>query len=184
MCIFLLIVNTSNGDYMYYINIFFIYSVLGFLFECIVNLLEHHKIGSGILFGPWTPIYGVGGVLILLISRRLFKILKLNKFLEVIIALVVIAVVLTVIEYLGGHLIEMLFHTTFWDYRRFKFNLGKYICLEVTGIWVVGSLIILYFIQPLLDKFIYKIPKYFTYLLILLMFIDGLFTVFNKKIGK
>ena len=184
MCNFLLIVNTSNGDYMYYINVFFIYSILGFIFECIVNLIEHHKIGSGILYGPWTPIYGIGGVLILLISRRLFKILKLNKFLEVVITLIVIAIILTAIEYLGGHLIEKIFHTTFWDYRRFKFNIGKYICLEVTGIWIIGSLIVIYFIQPLLDKFILLIPKYITYIFIILMFIDGFFTIINKHISK
>jgi len=177
-------VNTISGDCMYYINVFFIYSFLGYLYEVIVNLLEHHKISSGILYGPWTPIYGVGGVIILLISRRLFKILKLNKFLEVLITLIVIAIVLTTLEYVGGNLIEKIFHITFWDYRRFKFNIGKYICLEVTGIWVVGSLVIIYLIQPIIDKFINSVPRYFTYSLILLMFIDGLFTIFNKKLGK
>ncbi|MBQ2639525.1 MAG: putative ABC transporter permease [Bacilli bacterium] len=167
---------------MYYINSFFIYSVFGYIFEIIVNLLQKHKPISGILYGPWTPIYGIGAVLILIIFKKVFKVLKLNKFLEILIALLIIALVLTFIEWIGGILIEKFFHITFWDYRKLKLNIGKYIALEVTGIWIVGSLVILYFLQPLFNKFIKLIPNYFTYLLIILMVVDMLFTIFTKKV--
>lgn len=45
---------------MYYINCFFLYSFLGFIIENIVHLINKDDSGSGILYGPWTPIYGVG----------------------------------------------------------------------------------------------------------------------------
>lgn len=172
--------DTIDGDSMYYINCFFIYSFMGFVMESIISLIKKKKIGSGILYGPWTPVYGIGSVLILLISNFLFRILKLETWMEVLIMLFVMMIILTFIEWLGGILIEKFFHVTFWDYRKFKFNIGKYIALEISFVWVIGSLLVLYIIQPLLDRFIFFIPNYVTYLLILLMIIDFM-TVFIKK---
>lgn len=165
---------------MYYINCFFIYSFLGFLLETIISVIKKEKIGSGILYGPWTPIYGIGSILILFISKFIFNILKVKKVFEVLIVLLVITIILTLLEWAGGVLIEKIFHVTFWDYRKFKFNIGKYIALEVSLIWGIGSLLIIYVIQPILNKFIYLIPSYITYLLIVLIIID-IIVVFTKK---
>lgn len=165
---------------MYYINCFFIYSFLGFLLETIISIIKKEKIGSGILYGPWTPIYGIGSVLILFISKFIFNILKVEKIFEVLIVLLAITIILTFLEWVGGVLIEKIFHVTFWDYRKFKFNIGKYISLEVSIIWGIGSLLIIYIIQPILNKFIYLIPNYITYLLIVLIIID-IIVVFTKK---
>lgn len=169
---------------MYYINTFFIYSIIGFIFECIMSIINKTKIGSGILYGPWTPVYGLGGILIILISNYLFKILKVKKYLEVIIVLLVIMVILTFIEWLAGILIEKFFHVTFWDYRKFKFNIGKYISLEVSLFWTVAAIIVIYIVQPLLDKFIYLIPNYVTYILILLMLLDYSTIIIKRKPHK
>lgn len=165
---------------MYYINCFFIYSFLGFLLETIISIIKKEKIGSGILYGPWTPIYGIGSVLILFISKFIFNILKVEKIFEVLIVLLAITIILTFLEWVGGVLIEKIFHVTFWDYRKFKFNIGKYISLEVSIVWGIGSLLIIYIIQPILNKFIYLIPNYITYLLIVLIIID-IIVVFTKK---
>lgn len=169
---------------MYYINSFFIYSFLGFLFELVINRLEKNKGGSGILYGPWTPIYGFGSVLILLISNFIFNVLEMSKILEILIMLIVVMIVLTFLEWVGGMLIEKIFNVTFWNYRRFKFNLGKYVALEVSLIWVVGALLIVYVIQPLLDKFIYFVPNYVTYILMAIMIIDIVVVFTKKKVHK
>ena len=98
--------------------------------------------------------------------------------------LISITIILTFIEWLGGILIENIFKVTFWNYRRFKYNIGKYIALEVSLIWALGALLIIYIIQPLLDKFIYLIPNYITYLLILGMLIDFTIVFVKKKVHK
>lgn len=165
---------------MYYINCFFIYSFLGFLIENVISIIKKEGIGSGILYGPWTPIYGIGSILILIISKFIFNILKVKKIFEILIVLLVITIILTLLEWIGGVLIEKIFHVTFWDYREFRFNIGKYISLEVSLIWGIGSLIIIYVIQPILNKFIYLIPNYITYILIVLIIID-IIIVFTKK---
>ena len=64
---------------MYYLNYFFIFSIFGHLYETLLFKIVEEKGTSGFLYGYWTPVYGVGVVLILFISNHLFKTLKLNK---------------------------------------------------------------------------------------------------------
>lgn len=157
---------------MYYVNAFFIYSIIGFIFEVVVSLLKKVKIGSGILYGPWTPIYGIGAVLVIIIYKFLTKYLHFNKIIEVIIFLITITIILTILEYLGGVIIEKIFKVTFWDYSKFKYHIGKYIALEISLVWAIGALIIVYIINPLVDKLIPIISSYITIILSGLMIAD------------
>ena len=64
---------------MYYINCFFMYSVLGFLTEsCIYKIMDSSN-HSGFLYGPITPIYGIGAILIILMNKNFISKLKINK---------------------------------------------------------------------------------------------------------
>lgn len=108
----------------------------------------------------------------------------MKKIFEIFIALLVITVILTILEWVGGILIEKFFHITFWDYRKFKFNIGKYIALEVSLVWGILSLLIIYIIQPILNKFIYLIPNYITYILISLIILDIVVVFIRGKTHK
>ena len=167
---------------MYYLKCFFIYSFIGFIYENIIELVRGKKPGSGMLYGPFTPIYGIGALLILVISKFIFNILNLNKVLEVIIIVLSLTIILTVLEWIGGILIEKIFHVTFWNYSNFKFHIGKYVALEVSFIWALGSLLVIYVLQPLIDKFIFSIPSYVTYIFIFT--IDLVVTFSSKKVHK
>ena len=63
------------GDNMYYLKYFFVTSILGFFVESI--LWHGHE--SGILYGPWTYIYGVGSIIIIFLSDNILKKKHLNK---------------------------------------------------------------------------------------------------------
>ncbi len=49
---------------MYFLNCFFIYSILGFILECLFTLITKNHFASGILYGPWTPVYGFGAIFV------------------------------------------------------------------------------------------------------------------------
>lgn len=164
----------------YYLNYFFIFSIFGHILETAIFKIFNWNLESGFLYGYWTPVYGIGVVLILLISKNIFEKVKLNKFVEVIIFLIVIAAVLTFTEFVGGNLLELLFHKEFWNYSDHKYHFGKYIALDISCIWMICSLLFLYLIRPWMDKIINKIPKFITNLFIILFVIDLVFTLIFK----
>ena len=165
---------------MYYINCFFIYSIIGFIFENIVGIITDTSFDSGILYGPMTPIYGFGVILILVISKYLFFHLHMPRWVETIISFFVLIIVLTILEFIGGVLIENIFGVVFWDYSDFKFNIGTYISLEISFLWGILSIFIIYVIHPILDKFIKNIPYIITFLAIIIFIIDLVITIINK----
>lgn len=167
-------------NYMYYLKNFFIYSIIGFLLETIVSLILGNNFNSGILYGPWTPIYGIGTVLVLLLSKYLFLELHMPRYLETIICFLSITSILTFLEWLGGVSIELIFDITFWDYSNHKYHLGKFVSPIMSLIWGFSAIIMIYFIKPLTDKFIKKIPNWTIIIMSLLLIVDTYFTLVNK----
>lgn len=153
---------------MYDINIFLTYSILGFFYECIINFIQDGRFSSGFMYGPWTPIYGIGVLIILFIYKKLSKYSKTKRL---IIMSIISMIVLTILEYIIGNLIELIFHTSFWDYSNYKFNYGKFISLVSSLIWMSGSIIII-FIHKKLKKYIKKIPNQITFILSIVFTID------------
>lgn len=165
---------------MYYINTFLIYSLIGHLLEMTAQSFFIENPNSGILFGPWTPVYGFGAIIIILTYKTVFKKLHMNKFLEIIIAFFIVSILLSFIEWIGGVLIEKIFGIVFWNYSDQRFNLGKYVSLEMTLLWGIASLICYYIINPILYKLIVKIPKFVTYIFAIIFFIDVVYTIVSK----
>lgn len=162
---------------MYYINVFFIYSIIGYIFEYIMYLLFGYK--GGILYGCWTPIYGVGSVIILYIYNMLLYKLKKHKIIKFLYIFFSGLILLTFIEFIGGSLVELIFHKNLWDYSKYKFNIGKHICLEMSLMWGTCSLILVYILKDFINKIIKKIPKYITWILIILFITDLSITIFS-----
>lgn len=173
--------HTMIGDIMYYLNCFFIYSILGHILETLVAFLTHTNFKSGILNGFWTPVYGIGAVTILFVSEYLFKNLHMNRVYETVIVFFVVAIVLSTLEALGGVLIEKMFGLTFWNYNSHKYHIGKYISLEMTITWGIISVIFIYIIHPLLKVIIKKIPTWLTISFLILFIMDCMKTFVDKK---
>ena len=157
---------------MYLINCFFIYSILGFLAEGIFTLITSGHFSSGILYGPWTPVYGFGAILTIVISNKIFKNMHKSRLIETVVTFIILTIVLTLIEWLGGILIENLFHETLWNYKHYKYNIGKYVALEMSLVWGIASIIIIYFVKPIIDKIVTKISKVITFIITTLFIID------------
>ena len=162
---------------MYYLNYFFIISIFGHFIESFF----YSSGDSGILLGYWTPIYGISTLIILLINKYIDKI-KTNKIIKIFLLFIMSSFTLAIIEILGGYIIKWIFNKELWDYSNHRFNIGKYTSIEMALIWGLGSILLVYFIKPLIDKFLNKIPKIVTYIFIILFFIDCIATLIIKTI--
>lgn len=161
---------------MFYLNLFFIYSFLGFLFESIFTMIMGTNFNSGILYGPWTFIYAFGIFGIMLFNKFLNK-FDLKKWLEVFIFFIGSAFMMSVIELSGGFLIEKLFHVVYWDYSYMTFNIGSYICLEAALFWGLFATLVNYFVAPKLDNLAKKVPVYITVIFMALFVVDIVATI-------
>ena len=175
---------TTKRNLYYYLNNFILFSFLGFLFENIMHLVTTGNLTSNLtnnpFYGPWMPIYGFGVIIMIFLTRLVFNRIKLNRPLKIVILFLAITIILTILELIGGYLTEFVFHKSFWDYTDLKFNFGKYIALEVSLGWGIACLIFLYVVKPLTDKFIEKIPKFISIILLILIIIDFIFSFFIK----
>lgn len=165
---------------MYYLNTFIIYSILGYGLETIVAFLTKSNFQSGILYGPWTPVYGIGTVIIILLSNYLFYNLHMPRIYETIIAFFIITIILTAVEWLGGITIEYFFHKVFWDYSSHLFHIGKYISLTMSLAWGVGSIFLIYVIKPFLETLIKQIPSSLTVFATILFLTDFIVTFYQN----
>ena len=171
---------TSKKNLYYYLNNFLLFSFFGFLFENIMHLITAGSLTNNPFYGPWMPIYGFGVIIMIFLTRLVFNRVKLNRPLKIIILFLIVTIILTTLELIGGYLTEFVFHKSFWDYTDLKFNFGKYIALEVSLGWGVACLIFLYVVKPLTDKFIEKIPKFISIILLILIITDFIFSFFSK----
>lgn len=160
----------------YYMNNFFLFSMVGYLYENTLHFLMHHHMTENPFFGPWMPIYGFGVVIILFLTHIIFHFFKMPTWAKMICLFLLSLIVLTVLEEIGGILTEQVFHKSYWDYREFQFNRGKYIALEVSLGWGVASIFFLYLIKPWTDKIVSKIPKFLSLVFLVVFFLDFLFS--------
>lgn len=154
--------------------------MFGFIIETAIKYLFNPNMNNGSMYGPWIPIYGLGTCLIIIIERLVFNRFKTTRFLKVICLFLISMICLTILEFIGGHLIHLITGKIFWDYSKMKFNIGYYISLEISLVWGIASLILIYLINPFLNKLIKKIPSIITYSVSIIIMIDIILSIFNK----
>lgn len=164
-----------------YILLFFSFSLIGWLWEVGIHLVEDGEfVNRGVLFGPWLPIYGTGGVAIVFLLRKLGKsplILFLSSM-----------TLCSVVEYFTSWMLEVTQHAKWWDYSGYLFNLNGRICLEGALVFGMGGCLFVYFGAPLLDDLYKKISlrTQWKICLVLITFFlcDTLYSYFNPNMGK
>ena len=164
------------------ITMFFIMCLIGWTWEVILNIITSGEfVNKGMLHGPWLPIYGSGGILILTFLYRFRKNPK-NEFLITIL-------LCGTVEYFTGFVIELINNgKRWWDYTGYFLNLQGRICAEGLLAFGIGGIIIVYFAAPLIDNLIRKInPKILFGILSILLTIfilDLIYSVKNPNTGK
>lgn len=132
---------------------FIIFSVIGLIVEttygfATMGIIESRK---GLYLGPFCPIYGVGGAILIFVLDR-FKSNKLK--------LAIYGGILgSVIEYILSFALEAIYGARFWDYGYVKYHLNGRICVTYSIFWAILSVVLIGFVKPLIDKLISKIGK-------------------------
>ena len=121
--------------------LFWIYSILGWCMETTLVSIENKRyVNRGFFLGPYCPIYGTGGTLLLLISKYQ------NEPLTVFLLSIVIC---SIVEYLTSYFLELIYKVRWWDYSNKRFNLEGYICLSHSLLFGFLGLLILKILDPI-----------------------------------
>lgn len=138
----------------HYILFFFTFSIVGWLWEVTLHLIQEGSfVNRGTMHGPWLPIYGFGGVLILALLKR-FRKSNWQMFLSSVI-------LCALIEYSSAWFLETFKHLKYWDYSGYFLNLHGRICLEGLIVFGLGGCGFTYIFAPFLDNIFEKWNKNF-----------------------
>ena len=142
---------------------FFIFSFIGYSYEVMIHIVKDGVfVNRGSLYGPWLPIYGFGGVLILVALKK-FRDKPFKLFLSAFI-------LCGFVEYIGAWLLETFKHIKYWDYSGYFFNIQGRVCLEGLLVFGLGGCVFTYLLGPMLDNLCNKInPKIKNYICIILL---------------
>lgn len=166
---------------IYYINLIFFYSLLGFILESVVYKISNASDHSSIFYGPYTLVYGFGVLFCILIYNKLSLD---NNIFSIFLYYIIFTIITTTTEFIGGNIINYFLKIDKWNYTKHKYHFGKYICLDYAIYWGILSLFTILNLHPFFHKFILtNIPSYATYI-ILIIFIIDLFFVIKRKIMK
>lgn len=171
-----------NYSVLSLVLMFFIFSGFGWLWEVCLHMVNHGEfVNRGVLHGPWLPIYGSGGILILILLKRL-RSHPVRQFLA-------IMVLCGVVEYMTSWVLEAVTGgKRWWDYTGYFLNLNGRICAEGLLIFGIGGMIIVYVLAPLLDSLLRRLSRKILVpvcLLLLCMFLGDLaFSAAVPNTGK
>lgn len=182
---------TSEGyiklNYFNLFWVFFVCSVLGLILEEVWHMVVVdpgvYQDRAGMLFGPFSPIYGFGAVLMTMALNRFYKKNPLIIFL-------VSALIGGAFEVFVGWFMQTSFGVVSWSYSHIRlFGMpdpiavltGGRTCTPFACMWGLGGLIWIKVLLPRLLKLINMIPwkrRYSaTVILTAVMLIDGVMTL-------
>lgn len=99
---------------------FLVFCMIGWIYEVLVFYFElgYGFVNRGFLFGSWLPVYGCGGMLILLSMKRLQKkkitVGKINV--TPLLCFIAIILLCTTVELLTSYIMELATGSWLWDY--------------------------------------------------------------------
>ena len=172
--------NVSYDVYTY-ILFFFTFSFVGWAWEVFYHLLlDGTFVNRGTMLGPWLPIYGFGGLFILILLKP-FR----EKHLLFLIGCMALAGIL---EYSTAWYLETFKHMKWWDYTGYFLNIKGRVCLEGLSVFALGGAAVTYFVAPLLNNLYFKIKPVLKIILCIVLCIlfsvDMIYSTVHPNVGE
>ncbi|TPF95892.1 membrane protein [Bifidobacterium sp. UTCIF-39] len=163
-----------------FFNLFWVFvvaSVVGLGIETVYHMALYHgelQDRAGLLYGPFSPIYGFGGLLLTVFLNRLWNRNPVLIFLAS-------AVIGGAFEYATSWFMEVAFGVTAWDYTGQWLSIGGRTSGKYMIMWGLLGVIWIRWCLPRLLRLINRIPWQWRYgltvLCFVLMFINGTMTL-------
>lgn len=134
--------------------IFLVLSFLGLIGESIVSFFQDGfwKNRAGLLWGPFSPIYGLGAVIL---TAVLYPVRKKNPLLVFLLS----AVVGASFEWIAGAFFEQAFGIVAWSYAGQWGNLGDHTSLPMAVVWGLLGLLWIKLGYPVLARLAHDLPE-------------------------
>lgn len=134
------------------VGLFFAFSAAGWLWEVALHLLlDGELVNRGTMFGPWLPIYGVGGLL---------SVLLLVRFAAQPVLVFALGVLLSAaIEFAAGKYLLAVYSLRWWDYSIFPLNVDGLISLPTALLFGLGCCAAVYLAAPRLRTMFRRMPR-------------------------
>lgn len=140
-----------NYQPMQWLFLFFFYSFFGWIFETIyVSVHEGHFVNRGFIRGPFLPLYGCGGIMMLLASKPFYE--------NVVLVFISGCIGATALEYITAVVMEALFKVRYWDYSHKKIHFQGRISLESTLAWGLCTVVFTHWLQLPIERIVLSIP--------------------------
>lgn len=143
----------KNYSLLHLVLMFFIFSFVGWCWEVSLHLFQEGEfVNRGVLFGPWLPIYGSGGVMMLVLLKRFRE----NHLLTFVMAILLSGIV----EYATSVWLEYTHDgLRWWDYTGYFCNINGRVCLEGLLTFGAGGCLFIYIVAPLLEELLVWVPN-------------------------
>lgn len=127
------------------------------------------------MHGPWLPIYGSGGILILTLLKKF----RDKPYL----CFILIFVLCGFLEYTTSYVMEMNTGLKWWDYSGYFLNLDGRICAEGLCVFGIGGMAFIYVLAPVFDNMIAKIkPMMLRVMCVFLLMLFGIDMVYSHYV--
>lgn len=162
-----------------FFNLFWIFtiaSILGLIIETIFHLIFFHAYQdrAGLLWGPFSPIYGFGAVLMTIALNKLH-----DK--NIVLIFFVSALIGGAFEYFVSWFLQFAFGIVAWNYTGMWLSIGGRTCGLFMGFWGLLGVVWIKAILPWMEYFIKKIPWSWRYVVtgvcFCLLLADGAMTL-------
>jgi uncharacterized membrane protein len=165
---------SSEYTFIYECNFYklFLIFIVGSIFGCYMEQIQYYFLRgiwesrAGVIWGPFSEIYGLGAVLIFLLSRRLKDASPLTIFLTT-------TICGSAFEYSARLFQEIFLGSITWDYSKQPFNIGGRTSLKYGIYWGLLGLLFIKWIFPQLNHMFHNIKGRlafsFTWIMIVFM---------------
>ena len=141
------------NNFLIFAFLFFIGCIVGWCIEVIFRRFNRTNtsrkwINPGFLAGPYLPLYGFGLCILYALASVEQYIPIQTVALRKIILFLVMALCMTIIEYITGIVFIKKMHVKLWDYSNRFMNIGGIICPLFSFFWALLSAVYYFFINP------------------------------------